>query len=385
MAAHRKPRPSPLGRPAARTAATLALASAATATLFEGSGHADPAGPRRTPAQVRTEVDRLYQEAEVATERYNGAKERADAARVSYDRLRDEAARRTERLNTARQSLGAVAAAQYRSGGLDPALQLALTSDPDDYLERAALAQKAGDRQAAALTAVRREIAGLAQLRAESADRLTALRGHEAELRRQKATVLDKLATARRLLARLTAEERARYEAAVAARTTPTAAGTSGAAAGGGTAARADRSSGDRGTGAGPGTTPASASAPAAATAPAVGRASAALSFARAQLGKPYVWGATGPSAYDCSGLTQAAWRAAGVSLPRTTYTQINAGRRVSRSELAPGDLVFFYSGISHVGLYIGGGQMIHAPRPGAPVRIAPIDEMPFAGATRVA
>ncbi|MFD6758698.1 C40 family peptidase [Streptomyces roseolus] len=385
MAAHRKPRPAPLGRPAARTAATLALASAATATLFEGSGHADPTGPRRTPAQVRIEVDRLYQEAEVATERYNGAKERADAARVSYDRLRDEAARRTERLNTARQSLGAVAAAQYRSGGLDPALQLALTADPDDYLERAALAQKAGDRQAAAVTAVRREIAGLAQLRAESADRLTALRGHEAELRRQKATVLDKLAAARRLLARLTAEERARYEAAVAARATPTTpaapatAGTSGTAAGGAAAARADRSSGARGTGAGSGATPASASAPA------TGRASAALSFARAQLGKPYVWGATGPSAYDCSGLTQAAWRAAGVSLPRTTYTQINAGRRVSRSELAPGDLVFFYSGISHVGLYIGGGQMIHAPRPGAPVRIAPIDEMPFAGATRVA
>ncbi|MFE5791820.1 NlpC/P60 family protein [Streptomyces sp. NPDC056503] len=371
MAAHRKPRPFPLGRPAARTAATLALASAATTTLFEGSGHADPAGPGRTTGQVRTEVDRLYQEAEAATERYNGAKEQADAARASFDRLRDEAARRTDRLNTARRDLGAVAAAQYRSGGLDPAVQLALTSDPDDYLERAALAQKAGDRQATAITAVRRELSGLAQLRTESAGRLTALRGHEAELRRQKATVLGKLAAARRLLARLTAEERARYEAAVAARTTPTAGTTDATATAvpGGATARADRSSGDR--------------VPVAA--PTTGRASAAVSFARAQLGKPYVWGATGPSAYDCSGLTQAAWRAAGVSLPRTTYTQINAGRRVSRSELAPGDLVFFYSGISHVGLYIGGGQMIHAPRPGAPIRVAPIDEMPFAGATRVA
>ncbi|MDX2293786.1 MULTISPECIES: C40 family peptidase [Streptomyces] len=376
MAAHRKPRPAPLGRSAARTAATLALASAATATLFEGAGHADPARPDRTPAQVRAEVDRLYQEAEAATERYNGAKEQADAARTSFDELRDEAARRTERLNTARRSLGAVAAAQYRSGGLDPAVQLALTSDPDQYLERAALAEKAGDRQAAAVTAVRRELAALAQLRAESAGRLTALRGHEAELRRQKATVLGKLTAARELLARLTAEERARYEAAVAARTTAPATttatarpGTPGTATGAtGSLARADRASGDR--------------APVAAP---TGRASAAISFARAQLGKPYVWGATGPSAYDCSGLTQAAWRAAGVSLPRTTYTQINAGRRVSRSELAPGDLVFFYSGISHVGLYIGGGQMIHAPRPGAPIRIAPIDEMPFAGATRVA
>ncbi|MER7204207.1 C40 family peptidase [Streptomyces sp. NPDC000188] len=97
------------------------------------------------------------------------------------------------------------------------------------------------------------------------------------------------------------------------------------------------------------------------------------------------MWGATGPNAFDCSGLTQAAYRSAGISLPRTTYSQINAGPRIPRSQLQPGDLVFFYSGISHVGLYIGNGKMIHAPNPSAPVRIAPIDEMPFAGATRVA
>jgi cell wall-associated NlpC family hydrolase len=97
------------------------------------------------------------------------------------------------------------------------------------------------------------------------------------------------------------------------------------------------------------------------------------------------VWGATGPNAFDCSGLTQAAYRSAGISLPRTTYSQINAGPRIPRSQLQPGDLVFFYSGISHVGLYIGNGEMIHAPNPSAPVRIAPIDQMPFAGATRVA
>ncbi|MFJ6351258.1 NlpC/P60 family protein [Streptomyces sp. NPDC092046] len=361
MAAHRKPKQSPLGGQAARTAVTLALASAATATVFEGSGHA---APRPTPAQVKTEVDRLYEQAEAATEKYNGAKEKADRARAAFDRLRDEAARRTERLNRSRDALGAVAAAQYRSGGLDPAIQLALTSDPDQYLERAALAEKAGDRQAAAVTAVRRELAAVRQLRGESEGRLRELRAQEAELRRQKATVQGKLNAARTLLARLTAEERARYEAAVAAGGHGGADGVPGGSA---TVARADRSAAIRG----PLTAPNA-------------RATEAIAFAQAQLGKPYVWGATGPSAYDCSGLTQAAWRAAGVSLPRTTYTQINAGRRVSRSELAPGDLVFFYSGISHVGLYIGGGQMIHAPRPGAPVRVAPIDEMPFAGATRV-
>lgn len=215
MAAHRKPKQPPLAGQAVRTAATLALASAATATLFEGSGHAEP---RPTTAQVKTKVDRLYREAEVATERYNGAAERADEARAAFDRLRDEAARRTQRLNTARAGLGAVAAAQYRSEGLDPAVQLALTSDPDEYLERAALAEKAGDRQAATVTAVRRELAAIRQLRAESEGRLTSLREHEAELRRQKAAVTGKLASARTLLARLTAEERARYEAAAAGR-----------------------------------------------------------------------------------------------------------------------------------------------------------------------
>jgi cell wall-associated NlpC family hydrolase len=113
-------------------------------------------------------------------------------------------------------------------------------------------------------------------------------------------------------------------------------------------------------------------------------RAAAALSYAYGKLGSPYVWGATGPNAFDCSGLVQAAYRSAGVSLPRTTYAQIGAGHRVSRSELLPGDLVFFYSGVSHVGIYVGNGQMIHAPNPSAPVRLAPIDQMPFAGATRV-
>ncbi len=113
-------------------------------------------------------------------------------------------------------------------------------------------------------------------------------------------------------------------------------------------------------------------------------RAAAAVAYAHRKIGSPYVWGATGPDAFDCSGLVQAAYRAAGVALPRTTYAQIGAGRRVSRAELLPGDLVFFYPGISHVGIYVGNGRMIHAPNPSAPVRSAPIDQMPFAGATRV-
>ncbi|MFD4758848.1 NlpC/P60 family protein [Streptomyces sp. NPDC058439] len=348
MAAHRKPKQRPYTGSAARTAATLAIAGAATAAALPGSAHADP---QLTPAQVRAEVDRLYHDAEVATEQYNGTKEKASAAADAVDTLRDEAARRTERLNAARNALGSLAAAQYRTGGLDPAVQLALSSDPDQYLERASYVDRIGDRQTAEVDGVERQVARIAQLRSQAKGKLAALASRQAELKKHKATIKTKLADAQRLLATLSPAERAAYESSDSARS-------------------ADRT--------GRSTARAPVQAPNA-------RAAEAIAFAYGALGKPYVWGATGPSSFDCSGLTQAAWRSAGVSLPRTTYTQINAGQHVSRSELAPGDLVFFYSGISHVGLYIGNGQMIHAPRPGAPVRIAPIDHMPFAGATRVA
>ncbi|MGY3680307.1 NlpC/P60 family protein [Streptomyces sp. TE33382] len=351
--AHRKPKQRLFTGPAARTAATLALAGAASATTAAGAGAAH-AEPRPTPAQVKTKVDRLYHDAEVATEKYNGAKEKAAATAKAVDALRDEAARRTERLNTSRHDLGSLATAQYRTGGLDPAVQLALSSDPDQYLQRAAFLDRAGDRRATVLNGIRRQLTEVARVRARAEEEIGTLAARQADLKRHKARIIGKLSDARRLLDTLTGAQRADYERAADARH-------------GGGASHADG-----------GFPRGSAAAPNA-------RAAQAVGFAYGAIGKPYVWGATGPSSFDCSGLTQAAWRAAGVSLPRTTYTQINAGQRVSRSELAPGDLVFFYSGISHVGLYIGGGRMIHAPRPGAPVRIAPLDEMPFAGATRVA
>ncbi|MGW0731047.1 NlpC/P60 family protein [Streptomyces sp. NPDC002851] len=350
MAAHRKPKQRPLSGPTARTAATLALAGAASATAFDGTGAAEPP---LTPAQVKAKVDKLYHEAEIATEKYNGAKERADKAQDRVNDLQDEAARRAEDLNSARTALGSAAAAQYRSGGIDPGVQLALSSHPDAYLERVTLADRAGRRQAAVIDRVRHQLRELDRLRGAARAEGDDLRTHQADLRAHKKVVTQRLDSAKRLLDRLTAAQREDI--------------TLGLHGGDADATRADRSAPR-----GPVTAPNA-------------RAEQAISFAYEALGSPYVWGATGPDAYDCSGLTQAAYRSAGVSLPRTTYTQINAGRPVSRSELAPGDLVFFYSSISHVGLYVGNGQMIHAPNPGAPVRLAPVDSMPWAGATRVA
>jgi cell wall-associated NlpC family hydrolase len=110
------------------------------------------------------------------------------------------------------------------------------------------------------------------------------------------------------------------------------------------------------------------------------GPAGRVVAFAFAQLGKPYSWGAAGPRAYDCSGLTLAAWERAGLHLPHNAARQYGATTRVDRADARPGDLVFFYGRISHVGVYIGGGMMIHAPEYGENVRIAPIDSQPIHG-----
>ncbi len=108
-----------------------------------------------------------------------------------------------------------------------------------------------------------------------------------------------------------------------------------------------------------------------------------AIRTACAQVGDPYVWGATGPNAFDCSGLTQFAYRAAGISLTHFTGAQWNEGRAIPRSEARPGDLVFFFSDLHHVGLYLGKDMMVHAPRAGKPVQVASINHMPIAGFRR--
>ncbi|WP_328553890.1 MULTISPECIES: C40 family peptidase [unclassified Streptomyces] len=366
MAAHRKTKQRSIGGNTARTAVTIALAGAATATGFDGVGQA---APQLSPAQVKAKVDKLYEEAESATQKYDGAKEKADRTEAHLGTLRDEAARREDRLNSAREALGSMAAAQYRSGGLDPVVQLALSDHPDQYLEGAAFAERVGTRQSAAVAGVRKQLWEIEQLRGAAHVELTSLKSRQTELKQQKRTINEKLDAARRLLARLTPEQRTQFaerggaggqqhvSRSSARGPVPVApSGTSGTAVddGGGTVAAPNS------------------------------RAAAAVAYAYSKLGSPYVWGATGPDAFDCSGLAQAAYRSAGISLPRTTYSQINVGQRVTVSELRPGDLVFFYSGITHVGIYVGNGQMIHAPNPSAPVRLAPISEMPFAGAARV-
>jgi cell wall-associated NlpC family hydrolase len=112
--------------------------------------------------------------------------------------------------------------------------------------------------------------------------------------------------------------------------------------------------------------------------------AQTAVNTAMAQLGKPYGWGATGPNSFDCSGLTSFSYRAAGITLPRTTGAQANVGAPVARGNVQPGDLVFFYNG-GHVGIYVGNNQVVHAPTAGDVVKVTNMNYMTFSSARRVA
>ncbi|GIG89769.1 C40 family peptidase [Plantactinospora endophytica] len=113
---------------------------------------------------------------------------------------------------------------------------------------------------------------------------------------------------------------------------------------------------------------------------PVAGAAGRAVRFAYAQLGKPYRWAGDGPDGYDCSGLTSAAWAAAGVRLPHNAARQYRAVTRISRAARQPGDLVFYYRDLHHVALYVGGGKIIHAPRTGQRIRVDRVDYQPIVG-----
>ncbi|AZM52809.1 hypothetical protein DMA15_09540 [Streptomyces sp. WAC 01529] len=327
MASHRRPKqPS-------RTRVTVLTATAAAAVALTSQGAAQ-AAPKPSKDEVKSKVDKLYEDAGRATDRYNGAKEKQEKLEKQIGALQDKVADGQEELNELRDGLGSMASAQYRSGGIDPSLQLFLSSDPDDYLDKASTLDQLSSQQVDSLKKIQKKQRDLAQQRKEAAGKLDDLADTRTELGKKKREVQGKLGEAQRLLNTLTAKEKSDLAAKEKQR-----------------ASRAADKRADLGD-----------------EAPASNRGAAALSAAATQIGKPYVSGGTGPNSYDCSGLTQWAYAQAGVSISRTTYTQQNDGTRIGRGELKPGDLVFF-NNLAHVGFYAGNGQVLHAPKPGAVVR----------------
>ncbi|GAA4665904.1 C40 family peptidase [Streptomyces youssoufiensis] len=414
MASHRRSR-SRLGVPSGRRTAagltTAALTSLALLVQVAPSATAVPREPRPSIEEVRQRVDTLYREAGSATQAYNGAKERTDAQQARVDELLGDVAEHTERVNEVRRKLGSFAAAQYRSGSAHSTATLLLAADSKSLFDQSHLLARLTSRQQRALTDYEARRSAAAIQRGKATQSLASLTAAQEDLRAKKKSVQAKLTEARKVLSRLTAEEKARLaelerkKQAEAERKAKELAREQAAkereereqrereqrereerendghtSDGGGTGDGSGQGEdADRGDGSGD-TLPSDPALPAD-----TAKAQQAIDFARAQLGKPYVWGATGPDSYDCSGLTQGAWRAAGVTLPRTTWDQVKVGTRIATTDLAPGDLVFFYADSSHVGLYIGEGQMIHAPKPGANVRIESIFTMPLYGNVRPA
>ncbi|MEU3829556.1 NlpC/P60 family protein [Streptomyces sp. NPDC029080] len=320
-------------------AAALCALSAAAAALGAVPAQAVP------DTGTRAEVDRLYLEAEKATQAYDKADEHAGELRQEIRTAQDHIARQQQRVNDLRGQLGSLAGAQYRAGGIDPAVALLFSADPDEYLDKASTLDRIGARQAVRLKELQSTMRQLARERARAAGKLAELERSRRAVAAHKRTVEHKLARARRLLDALPTPERAAYDRA----------------------SRGSRTELPEPTGAeAPG-----------------GRAAAALAAARAALGRPYVWGANGPSGFDCSGLMQWAYGRAGVHLPRTSQEQRFAGRQVPLSQARPGDLVVYRSDASHVAMYAGHGQVIHAPYPGAPVRYDPVGMMPVSSVTR--
>ncbi|MFJ3665501.1 NlpC/P60 family protein [Streptomyces sp. NPDC090106] len=356
MASHAKPRPAGTRVAGIRTPALATAALTSVALLSQTATAAPSTDDRPSLEEVEKKVDDLYRQAESATEKYNSAKEKTTKQRKQVDTLLDDVAQRTQKLNEAREELGSFAAAQYRTGASAPDTATFLLADtPQDYFDQTQLMGRMTSRQKTAVDDYITEQSATMKKRQEATESLQTLTDTQGDLKTAKATVQKKLSDARELLSQLNAEEKARL-AAIEKRKQEEAARKAAELAEQKAAAEAAEEA-------------ASSSSSTATDSSYSTKADKALAFARAQVGKPYVWGATGPDSYDCSGLTQAAWNAAGISLPRTTYDQVNAGTTVSLANAQPGDLVFFYDDVTHVGIYIGNGMMIHAPKPGAYVR----------------
>ena len=320
------------------------------------------AGPKANLNQVQRQVDQLNRQAEQAAERYNTAKVELTDTTRQLRAARNKYAATQRRLDAMQVLVGRIAVASYKSGGLDSSVQLLLSDDPTGFLRQAADLTQVTKHQDHLLVDMQTARLSAAIDRKAVAEQQARAKDLQGEIATEKRTIEGKLATAQALLGRLEAKQRAQLLSIRQAATDRALGARS-------DAMRASRSSRD-------GDFPTY-------DGPASGRAAVAVKTAFAQLGDPYQWGAAGPGSFDCSGLTMYSWGAAGVSLPHSSSAQYSAVPHVSISNLQPGDLVFYYSPISHVGIYIGGGRVIDAPYPGLSVHISGLYSMPLVGAGR--
>lgn len=348
-ATHRAPR---LARP--RTAATVGLVglSAGAVALIPSPGHAE------TLAQAKAQYQRDLSASEDAGQVYDQQQQAYAQLQQRIDSLQAEISEQNQQIAALGTAIGLQAAQQYRDSGVSDTLELALSSSPDTYLDKAASQNEMASQEAARLKTVAKD---QASLRAEQALAATLVHQQQQALGAAR-TALSQAngltAAAKELIASLTPAQQRQVDPALSD-----------------TAANSGYSG---------------------ALPPVSGRASLAVQYAESKVGDAYVTGGTGPDEFDCSGLTQQAWKAAGISIERTSYEQWDTLPHISGSELEPGDLIFFnwdsaMGGPGHVAIYVGNGMYIQATHPDSDVQWASLDpgspsygDMPIVGYARV-
>ncbi|WP_017591092.1 C40 family peptidase [Nocardiopsis potens] len=316
------------GRRTARRVATgLGVVAAGSLIASTGAGVAN-AEPEQSKEDVQEKLDELNEEAGKVVDEYNKANEDYKAAKAKADELDEEVGDEQERYEELRDQVSEFASAAYQGRDLDSTSVVLSVDDPSDLLDQSADVSKLSEDQQAKLDEFSDSSERLFKLKDEADEALEKAKDDKEAAEEKKEEVEEKISEQEDLLAQFPDAD-----------ASPEGEETS---SGGGSAEGAS------------------------------GNARTALDFALSQVGKPYVYGAAGPDGYDCSGLVMRSWGAAGVSLPRTTYGQAEAGTRVGRDALQPGDILFF-SGLGHDGLYLGNGQMVHAPRTGKNIEVVPL------------
>ncbi|MCX4533665.1 C40 family peptidase [Streptomyces sp. NPDC002596] len=314
---------------------------------------ASPGAPKKSLEEVRKEIDALYLKAGAATDAYNLADEQTKKQSGEIVELAKAIVEGQAKIADLKSKAGAQAREQYRTGGLPPGAQLMLSDDPQmfmDGMNRVWQGQQAAKGVLGELTRTQADLEMYTKDASTNWKKLEANRIKQAKAKKQ---INAQIAAAKKLESQLEKEERARLleleqEAEYRAQT---------AWLGSGALKEINREASERG--------------------------KKAVAFATSQIGKPYVWGAEGPGSYDCSGLTSQAWAAAGRPIPRTSQEQWRQLTHIAIKDMRPGDLIIYHGDASHVGMYIGDGAIVHAPRPGRNVTLAGAGSMEILGVVR--
>jgi peptidoglycan DL-endopeptidase CwlO len=324
-----------------RIAAIAATLITVVTALVVGFGVATPSATAKPDLEtVKKQVEKYDHLAEQASERFNAAQVKLDQTKTKLGALNSDLARQQQVVDAMREQVASMVVDQYQGDALSTTSQVVLSSNPDAFLANLNAVSAYNNQRGEVMKEFSTQLDRLKLRKAAVQDEAARLTALQKQMAAEKADIDDKAAKAQDLLDKLESEARAKILSGGWTGDVPT-------------------------------------------DVPASGRAAAAVRFAMAQVGKAYVYGAAGPNAYDCSGLTMRAWGMAGVGLPHSSGAQQGSGTRVSESELQPGDLVFYYSPVSHVGMYIGNGLIVNALNPGAGVRVSALHSMPYSGAVR--